>query len=294
MEERRKLSLVKAAEEAAALAGDEGDAALTDVGRRHEADMEKLDMLQQHIQAVAHARLLQHKSDEMQVLERRQEQEAQASEEWLQEEWDTFFGGPPVRDSFFGGAGPAPPSPPSVASTSSSHVSGRGGGGSVGRMGLGWLDSDLAMHRTSVGGAGGDGYANGEVHLTVSETSNLAPGMFGGPDRAAWGKGGANFNRMPKADGGGDGRGKEGQFGVGGVQLGRACDESLAYLNATAATWSSKSIGPAWRPRGVLLASLVWILSLIHGSMIASHQFHHINTPICIGARSRARTHTAC
>ena len=294
MEERRKLSLVKAAEEAAALAGDEGDAALTDVGRRHEADMEKLDMLQQHIQAVAHARLLQHKSDEMQVLERRQEQEAQASEEWLQEEWDTFFGGPPVRDSFFGGAGPAPPSPPSVASTSSSHVSGRGGGGSVGRMGLGWLDSDLAMHRTSVGGAGGDGYANGEVHLTVSETSNLAPGMFGGPDRAAWGKGGANFNRMPKADGGGDGRGKEGQFGVGGVQLGRACDESLAYLNATAATWSSKSIGPAWRPRGVLLASLVWILSLIHGSMIASHQFHHINTPICIGARSRAHTHTAC
>ena len=164
----------------------------------------------------------------------------------------------------------------------------------MGRMGLGWLDSDLAMHRTSVGGAGGDGYPNGEVHLTVSETSNLAPGMFGGPDRAAWGKGGANFNRMPKADGGGDGRGKEGQFGVGGVQLGRACDESLAYLNATAATWSSKSIGPAWRPKGVLLASLVWISSLIHGSMIASHQFHHINTPICIGARSRARTHTAC
>ena len=50
------------------------DAAVMDVERLHEADMEKLAMLNGHIQAVAQARLMQQKSDEQLIYERQQEQ----------------------------------------------------------------------------------------------------------------------------------------------------------------------------------------------------------------------------
>ena len=128
VQQRHKLALLKAAASAAAA---EADTSVIDIERLHEADLEKLAMLHQHIRAVALARMMQHKSDEQVLLERRHEQEVIESEEWLQEEWDTFFGGPPV------------PPTPSATSTTSSYTSTHAGVGTD------------ANHSTSVGSAAG-------------------------------------------------------------------------------------------------------------------------------------------
>ena len=68
-----------------------------------EEDARKLKMLEGYIRSVAMARVTQQRADEQHVAELRQEQEALASEEWLQDEWDSLFG----RGSGAGGGGDA-------------------------------------------------------------------------------------------------------------------------------------------------------------------------------------------
>ena len=58
-----------------------------------EEDARKLQLLDSYITSVALARVTQQRADEQHVAELRQEQEALASEEWLQDEWDSLFGG---------------------------------------------------------------------------------------------------------------------------------------------------------------------------------------------------------
>ncbi|KAJ1487266.1 hypothetical protein T484DRAFT_1787214, partial [Baffinella frigidus] len=53
---------------------------------------DQLALLHSHIIAVAQAQMAQTMSDAQMMQDHDQEQEARASEEWLQEEWDAFFG----------------------------------------------------------------------------------------------------------------------------------------------------------------------------------------------------------
>lgn len=57
-----------------------------------EGGADKLELLHGHVVAVAQAQVAQALSDAQLVQDTRQEEAARASEEWLQEEWDAFFG----------------------------------------------------------------------------------------------------------------------------------------------------------------------------------------------------------